>query len=216
MNTRKISTLLTAALLSAGMMNAAQADVFITEWMYNGDEFIEFTNMGSSTVDFTGWSFDDDSRTAGTVDLSAFGIVASGESVILSEAAAATFRTAWGLAASVKIIGRNGTNLGRNDEINLYDSADTLVDRLTYGDQNIAGTIRTQDISGRPNTLSALGTNDVSQWVLSSNGDIAGSYGSTGGFIGNPGIAPVPEAETYALMLAGLGLVGFMARRRKS
>jgi hypothetical protein len=25
---------------------------------------------------------------------------------------------------------------------------------------------------------------------------------------------PVPEAETYAMMLAGLGLVGFAARRR--
>ena len=28
--------------------------------------------------------------------------------------------------------------------------------------------------------------------------------------------APVPEAETYAMMLAGLGLVGFMAARRRS
>ena len=28
--------------------------------------------------------------------------------------------------------------------------------------------------------------------------------------------APVPEPETYALMLAGLGAVGFAARRRKA
>lgn len=33
-------------------------------------------------------------------------------------------------------------------------------------------------------------------------------------FVGNSVvITPVPEAETYAMMLAGLGLVGFMARR---
>jgi len=25
---------------------------------------------------------------------------------------------------------------------------------------------------------------------------------------------PVPEAETYAMMLAGLGLIGFVVRRR--
>jgi hypothetical protein len=29
-------------------------------------------------------------------------------------------------------------------------------------------------------------------------------------------MAPVPEAETYAMMLAGLGLVGFAAARRRA
>jgi hypothetical protein len=28
-------------------------------------------------------------------------------------------------------------------------------------------------------------------------------------------VAPVPEPETYAMLLAGLGLLGFAARRRK-
>lgn len=28
-------------------------------------------------------------------------------------------------------------------------------------------------------------------------------------------VAAIPEPETYAMMLAGLGLMGFMARRRK-
>lgn len=33
---------------------------------------------------------------------------------------------------------------------------------------------------------------------------------------GDVGIAAVPEPETYAMMLAGLGMLGFMARRRKN
>ena len=38
-------------------------------------------------------------------------------------------------------------------------------------------------------------------------------------YFGNTGnvasIAAVPEPETYALMLAGIGMVGFMAKRRR-
>ena len=40
--------------------------------------------------------------------------------------------------------------------------------------------------------------------------------GSNGSYSGNVVINPVPEPETYAMMLAGLGLLGFSARRRGS
>ncbi|OQP51926.1 lamin tail domain-containing protein [Niastella populi] len=167
---------------------SSRAQMRITEFMYDAvdKEFIEFTNVGSIAVDMTGWSFDDDSRLAGTVSLSAFGIVQPGESVILTENAAAAFRTAWGLCSGVKIIGGLATNLGRNDEINLFDGSNTLVDRLTFGDQNFPGTIRTQNKSGWVN-LAGLGANTIASWTLSAAADAEASFTSLNGDIGSPG-----------------------------
>ncbi|MCQ9376619.1 FxDxF family PEP-CTERM protein [Methyloversatilis sp. XJ19-49] len=210
---------LLAALLVAGFASQAQADVRITEWMYSGGsgEFIEFTNLGDAAVDFTGWSYDDESRLVGGFDLSGFGLVGAGESVVITETEAATFRLDWSLADSVKVLGGYTNNIGRADELNLFDGAGSLVDRLAYGDATIGGP-RTQNASGRATTEAALGANDATQWVLSSVGDVEGSYASLSGAIASPGMtsfaAPVPEPETYAMLLAGLGLISFMARRR--
>jgi len=163
----------------------------ITEYMYTGygAEFIEFTNVGTTSVDMTGWSFDDDSGNAGTFSLSAFGTVQPGESVILTESDAAAFRTAWGLCNGVKVIGGLSANLGREDEINLYDGNTTpvLVDRLTYGDQTYSsGSIRTQNFSGWV-SAAGLGANNILEWTLSSLSDAEASYASSGGDIGSPG-----------------------------
>lgn len=196
---------------------SANAGLFITEWQYNGSEYIEFTNMGSLPLNTAGWSFDDDSRTPNTVDLSPFGLVQPGESVILAEAAAAEFRLEWSLPASVKVIGGNTTNLGRDDEINLYDALNNLADRLNYGDNasDTLGSIRTQNISGNPVSAAVLGTNNVYQWGLSSVGDRFGSYASLNGFIGNPGryVDAVPEpASLLSLLVAGLVALGLRRR----
>jgi len=212
----------TLTLAALAVTTAAQADVQITEWMYNGanatGEYIEFTNLGSTAVNFAGWSFDDASRSAGSVDLSSLGLVGAGQSVILTEATAADFRAAWSLSAAVKIVGGNSNNLGRGDEINLFDGSGQLVDRLTYGDNAIAGTIRAQNRSGNPLTLAALAPQAVTAaWVLAQSGDSFGSYASTLGDVGNPGefALAVPEPSGYALLLAGLGFVGFVARHRR-
>lgn len=46
---------------------------------------------------------------------------------------------------------------------------------------------------------------------LASGTSMAGSYAGTL----NVSVSPVPEPETYAMMMAGIGLFGFMAGRRK-
>jgi len=205
-----------AALVSVLAAPAQSAGVKITEWMYNGDEFIELANLGPTPVDFTGWSYDDDSRAPGTVSLASFGTLAPGGVAIIAESSEADFRLRWGISGGVKVLGGNRVNLGRADEINLFDASGALVDRLRYGDIDFPGSPRTLNISGRPATLAALGANDPTQWVLSSVGDGAGSYLSLdAAFIGNPGIAPVPEPQTYALMAAGLALVAGFARRTR-
>lgn len=73
---------------------------------------------------------------------------------------------------------------------------------------------------------SMTGAMDV--WTLSSDNLTAGSYyvlvsgnlvsdtsAAFGGAVMMSPTAPVPEPETYGMMLAGLGVLGFLARRRK-
>ncbi|MET0225611.1 MAG: DUF3616 domain-containing protein [Dokdonella sp.] len=166
----------------------ATAQMRITEYMYGGanGEFVEFTNVGSTPIDMSGWSFDDSSRTPGSQDLSAYGTVAAGESVIFTETNADTFRAAWSLCAAVKVIGGNTNNLGRDDEINLYDANGQQIDRLTYGDDSALGGVRTNNVSGWVDAA-GLGNNIATDWTLAIVGDSEGSYASTGGDIGSPG-----------------------------
>lgn len=228
---KKSLRIIAAALAIAGpgaaFAAASLPNVQITEWMYNGNgatgEYIEFTNMGSVAVSFAGWSFDDSSRMPGSVSLSDFGLVGAGESVILTEATAEAFRSAWNLGAGVKVIGGNENNIGRGDEINLYATGDILVDRLTYGDAIFPGTIRAQNASGNPLAIGDLASETITaNWVLAAAGDAYGSYYSvvdgSSVDLGNPGTfiyAPVPEPGNYAMLLAGLGLIAGFVRRRK-
>lgn len=204
------SAILAATVIAAG---SASAQIQITEWAYSveGGEYVEFTNVGGVAIDMTGWSYDDSNPVAGTLDLSAFGLVQPGESVVITEATESAFRINWNLAASVKVIGEYTNNLGRGDQINLFDAGATLVDVLTYGDQDFVGSIRTQDVSGNPISAAALGADDVYQWQLSFVGDSYGSYTALTGEIGNPGSFNIPAPASAALM----GLAGLVAGRRK-
>lgn len=171
------------------IISSLNAQMRITEYQYNGSEFVELTNIGGAPVDMTGWSFDDISATPGIFSLGGLGTVQGGESVIISEAAAPAFRTLWNLCNNIKVIGGNTQNLGRADEINIFDNTGTLIDKLTYNDQGTApqGGPRT-DINSAWVPQSAMGNNTHINWVLSTVGDAEGSFAaSSGGFVASPG-----------------------------
>jgi predicted extracellular nuclease len=191
----------------------AMAGLHITEWMYKGDggEFFELTNTGDNDINLAGWSYDDDSGIAGTFDLSSLGVIAAGESVIVTEDTAAQFSSDWGLDASVKVIGGVTNNIGSSDTINIYDASDSLMDTLTYE----KGTIKANSVSGNPINLAALGVDDDSLWVLASVGDKYGSWASALGDVGNPGVFALSEVPVPgAVWLLGSCLLGIVGVRR--
>ena len=160
----------------------------ITEYMYSGadGEFVELTNVSGANIDLTGWSLDDKSNTPGTFDLSPAGVLANGQSVVITDGLATTFAAAWGMSSSGILGGNIVCPFGRNDQINVYDASGDLVERLTYGDEDFPGTVRAKDASANVCT-DALGADDITGWTLAMAGDPWGSVVSAGGDQGNPG-----------------------------
>ncbi|HRH80297.1 MAG TPA: lamin tail domain-containing protein [Thiobacillaceae bacterium] len=153
------------------------------------------------------------------------------------------FTVVWGLDPAARVVhvgndpyspvassGFIPSSASGGDDLRLYNMGGVQVDRLVY----TSTTFLTVDISTHIKDTSLLapisgtGTSDtqsLSNWTKSSVGDAYGSYEALINYsdstleVGNPNplvsAVPVPEPETYALMLAGLGLVGLAVRRRE-
>lgn len=114
----------------------------------------------------------------------------------------------------------------QKDNENLSNDHDTVLNGSSYSNKPAAFSTLAIGDSLQANTqfvtmVAANGTADF--WLLGNNGSkvldqantsmLAGQFSLDGTSL-NYAVAAVPEAETYALMLSGLGLVAFMVRRR--
>lgn len=91
-----------------------------------------------------------------------------------------------------------------------FELANLMIKFLDTDGFTVLASDSTLDASNALQIMKTLDADTGYSFVLSGNavGTLGGSYG------GVLQAVPVPEADTYALILAGLGLVGFMARRR--
>jgi hypothetical protein len=230
MQTKKIRNFAVAAAILASSAFSAHAQIIISEVDPAGSvaayaaDWFELTNIGSTAVSIIGWKMDDNSNgVPATAEVALRGVtsIAAGQSVVFIEgnttgttdaAIQASFISAWfgsNVPAGFAIGGYGGAGVGLSqtaDAVNIFDASGILVTRVDFNTSVLGKTF--DNAAGLNNTvisqLSALGVNGA---FVSANGIETGS----------PGIiaTPVPEPESYAMLLAGMGLLGFMGRRRK-
>lgn len=181
-------------------------------------DWFELTNTGSSAVNITGWQMDDNSNGTAKVNLTGITSIAAGESVIFTEnAATASFLSTWfgsNVPVGLQIGNYSGAGVGLSttaDAVNIFNSTGVLQANVTFGLSDSFVPYQTFN--------NAAGINNGAISTLSQVG-IDGAFVATNDIneIGSPGtiVSAIPEASTYGMMLAGLGMVGLIARRRKA
>ncbi|OAM51917.1 PEP-CTERM domain protein [Methylovorus sp. MM2] len=223
---KKSLAVLIGLLLSTAVAQA-QAAIIISEvapWSSGnsivGADWFELTNTGNSSLSISGWKVDDSSNSfSAALALNGITNINAGQSVIFIEGTAATattFVTTWfgsNVPAGFAIGYYSGSGIGLSasgDALNIYNASGVLQANVTFGNSDSTSPFQTFD------NAAGLNNTAVSQLsVLGVNG--AFKAANSASEIGSPGlIAAVPEPESYAMLLAGIALIGAIGRKRQS
>jgi hypothetical protein len=199
---KHLSTLLLAAGLSAAGSNAYA--IMETEGLSGNNTFATANSGGNGTFEIHG-----DISPVQDVDIWSFGLAAGSTFSVNSLVMYSTYSGVF----DINLVLFNSA--GQSVASNRGDLNSSVSDLFSYAVGSSGNYFLT--VSAYQNTpLDAFGNNlgDINGFWYGANtfdswsGDAFGSghYGLQ--------ITAVPEAETYAMMLAGLGLVGWAARRR--
>lgn len=214
------------------LASLAHAQLAITEINSNSDatdDWFEITNVGGSAVDITGWGFDDyPEDVEKIVPLAGVSSIGAGESVVFLQLdedlgtpavdQIGMFRDAWGGLAGVQIGYHNGSGLGKDDGVTIFDADQMKVLQQIYFDPNLdpAADIHAGEWAGGTNIDSAIWdpSSDPSSPMFTA--PVAGQFGAfaaSDGGLGSPGAA-VPEPSSALMALAGCFALLALRRNR--
>jgi predicted extracellular nuclease len=99
-----------------------------------GGDFFEIYNYGTTTVDLTGWKWDDDSASStdsAAVTFPGMSIAAGQRLVVVAAANADAFNTAWS-NPSGQTVALGGPGLGKEDAVVLFNASGQVMATFNY------------------------------------------------------------------------------------
>lgn len=210
-------TLLAAALLGSSVSAFAVPTVMTVTsgqfgmGFFTGGGYIPVTNLGSGAADITdtynapGWNTSAAQQTGPAPGSAAAGSIASfqfGAAQVNTYTAAAATQAGVAGGGPAPVFNGPFTNGAFTMDMSSFFANWNGTD-FNQGNTAVAGTLSNCTATSCDYTMSW-------QSLI-----VGGSFnGNTGSWILNGTVAAVPEASTYGMMVAGLAMVGFVARRR--
>lgn len=196
--------LLAAITLVSGISNASAAVSLITDGnfesiaAYGTGTGATFRTVGPNDPFITGWSVGD---TSVDVIRNGYGAISGNSIDLLGTPGPGSIQQSFSALA----------NMTYELDFDLFRNGSTGIANVTFGGVTTRFVADTFTAARRISLFFTAATDGPSLLKFESNNVVANS----GAVIDNVSVTAVPEPETYALLLTGLGFVAFMARRRQ-